>query len=169
MKRYLGFLLLPLLLLIAGCSERHITEEHAKPSVQHVDMQLDEDIHQLLQQEMQAIQQGMMSLIPAIASGDWEKVAVIGKTIEGSYLLKQKLTIEQRHALHKSLPAGFIKQDQAFHHSAGMLAHAAEMGHPDIVNFYFYKLSTACVQCHAEFATDRFPGLVAKQSEAHHH
>ena len=169
MKRYLRFTLLPLLLLIAGCSELPITDKDIKPSVQHVEMQLDDEIHQLLQQEMQAIQTGMMSLVPAIASGDWEKVAEIGKNIEGSYLLKQKLTIEQRHALHKSLPAGFIKQDQAFHHSAGMLAHAAEMGHPDIVNFYFYKLSSACVECHSEFATDRFPNLVVKQSEEQHH
>lgn len=170
MKRYLKFSLLPFLLLMTGCSELHIADdEHIKPNVQHVDMQLDDGIHKLLQQEMQAIQTGMMSLVPAIASGNWEKVAEIGKNIEGSYLLKQKLTTEQRHALHKSLPAGFIKQDQAFHRSAGMLAHAAEMGHPDIVNFYFYKLSSACVECHSEFATERFPNLVVKQSEAHHH
>lgn len=49
-----------------------------------------------------------------------------------------------------------------------MLAHAAEMGHPDIVNFYFYKLNTACVECHTEFALEKFPALKPKKS-AHHH
>lgn len=169
MKQLIKLILLPLLLLLVGCSDLHITDKHNKPvAVQHTDMQLDGEIHQLLRQEMQAIQTGMMSLIPAIASGNWEKVAKIGKNIEGSYLLKQKLTTEQRHALHKSLPTEFIKQDQAFHHSAGMLAHAAEMGHPDIVNFYFYKLNAACVECHSEFATERFPNLAIKQNETHH-
>lgn len=157
------------LLLTASCSELHITEKQDHPSVQHAHMQLDADIQQLLQQEMQAIQTGMMSLVPAIASGDWKKVTEIGKNMEGSYLLKQKLSTEQRHALHKSLPAAFIKYDQAFHHSAGMLAHAAEEGHSDIVSFYFYKLSAACVECHSEFATERFPNLAVKKSVGHHH
>jgi len=169
MNSYRLFAIIPFTLFIASCSDLHLTHKEEQPKAHVAHIQLDNDIHQLLQQEMQAIQTGMMSLVPAIASGDWEKVASIGKNIEGSYLLKQKLTTEQRHALHKSLPAEFIKRDQAFHHSAGMLAHAAEMGHPDIVNFYFYKLNTACVECHTEFAKQRFPMLVHKQSEAHHH
>ena len=172
MKPILKLVFFTLSLLTASCSSLHKTDKHQQPSAQHkqhAHMQLDAEIHQLLQQEMQAIQTGMMSLVPAIASGDWEKVAEIGKNIEGSYLLKQKLTTEQRHALHKSLPAAFIKYDQAFHHSAGMLAHAAEEGHSDIVSFYFYKLSAACVECHTEFATERFPNLAVKKSAGHHH
>ena len=156
--------------MLVGCSDLHITDQDIKPAgIQHTDVQLDDKIHQLLKQEMQAIKNGMMSLVPAIASGDWEQVSKIGKKIESSYLLKQKLSIEQRHALHSSLPAGFIKQDQAFHHSAGMLAHAAEMGHADIVNFYFYKLNVACVECHSEYATHHFPNLAVNKDEAHHH
>lgn len=169
MKLIFKLTLLSLSISIASCSDLHRQETHAEPVKQHTTMQLDAEIKQLLQQEMQAIQSGMMALVPAMASGNWEKVAEIGKNMEASYLLKQKLTKEQRHALHKSLPAGFIKQDQAFHHSAGMLAHAAEMGHPDIVNFYFYKLNTACLECHSEFATNRFPDLTQKKTEAHHH
>ena len=171
---YFRLSIITLSFFITSCSDLHLSHQEVKPSV-HTEnvhnepIQLDEGIHQLLQQEMQAIQTGMMSLVPAIASGDWKKVAEIGKNIEGSYLLKQKLTTEQRHALHKSLPVEFIKRDKAFHHSAGMLAHAAEMGHPDIVNFYFYKLNTACVECHTEFATERFPNLAVKKSEEHHH
>jgi len=164
MNRFLKLSLLVVLLLPIGCSTLHSTGNHAKAlNTQQTPLLLDNEIKQLLQQEMQAIQSGMMSLIPVIASGDWEQVATIGKQLEGSYILKQKLSIEQRHALHKSLPTGFIKQDQAFHRSAGMLAHAAEMGHADIVNFYFYKLIAACVACHTEYATHRFPNLVAKE------
>ena len=160
--------IIPLALLITACADLH--RAHTETTITHkpAQLQLDADIQQLLQQEMQAIQAGMMSLIPVIASGDWDKVAEIGKKLEGSYLLKQQLTTAQRHALHKSLPAEFIKLDQAFHHSAGMLAHAAEMKNADIVNFYFYKLNTACVECHTEFATERFPGLMPSQHKPHH-
>ena len=35
---------------MTGCSELHITDdEHSKPNVQHVDMQLDDGIHKLKQ------------------------------------------------------------------------------------------------------------------------
>jgi len=166
--KFKAVLLLTLFLLITGCSDLHFKDQHTPLSTPHQPIQINPEIHALLQQEMQAIQKGMMSLIPAIASGDWEKVAEIGDSIEGSYLLKQKLTAEQRHALHQSLPAEFIKQDQAFHQSAGMLAHAAEMGNADIVSFYLYKLTRACVECHTEFASEKFPLLSVKQS-AHHH
>ena len=166
-----GLIIIPLTLFITSCTGLHLAhkEKQIDPSAQAAThIQLDPEIHQLLQQEMQAIQSGMMSLVPAIASGDWDKVVEIGKNIEGSYLLKQKLTHAQRHALHKSLPAEFIKRDQAFHHSAGMLAHAAEMKNADIVNFYFYKLNTACVECHTEFANEKFPMLKPKHNKTHH-
>ena len=160
--------IIPLTLLITACADLHQARTAMTHNTQPAQLQLDTDIQQLLQQEMQAIQTGMMSLIPVIASGDWDKVAEIGKKLEGSYLLKQQLTTAQRHALHKSLPAEFIKLDQAFHRSAGMLAHAAEIKNADVVNFYFYKLNTACVECHTEFATEKFPALTPSQHKAHH-
>jgi len=156
-------------LLISACS--HFKAEHkaVKPVMHAQTVKLDKEIHQLLLQEMQAIEKGMTGLIPAVARGEWDKVAGIGKNIQQSYLLKQKLTVEQRHSLHKSLPKRFIQLDQAFHESAGMLAHAAEMRKPDIVNFYVYKLSNACVECHSEFATERFPSLTPVQGHKHGH
>jgi hypothetical protein len=175
MRKYYRFSLIALTCFIASCTNLHtphqdIGHQQHEQAKQHVTaLNLEAELSQLLRQEMQAIQTGMMSLMPAIASGDWDKVAGIGKNMQGSYILKQKLTAEQRHALHRSLPAEFIKRDQAFHQDAGMLAHAAEMGHPDIVNFYLYKLTTACVECHTEFATQRFPNLGLKPESAHHH
>jgi len=169
MKSYIKLSLLALPLFISACSSFHNTHE-AVPPVSHVKkINLDKDIQQLLQEEMKAIEQGMTALIPAIARGEWDQVTKIGRNIEQSYLLKQKLSPEQRHSLHKSLPARFIQLDQAFHESAGMLAHGAEMRKPDIVNFYVYKLSSACVECHTEFVAEKFPGLVLEHTEEHHH
>lgn len=152
-------LLLMLSLLIASCSKVHTIEKNTATPTQHSPLQIDAAIHLLLKQEMQAIQQGMMSLIPAIASGNWKKVATIGQHLEGSYLLKQKLSPKQRHALHLSLPAEFIKQDHAFHSTAGLLAKAAQMSHAENVSFYLAKLTSACVRCHTEFASEKFPLL----------
>jgi len=66
------------------------------------------------------------------------------------------------------LPQQFIEMDMDFHKSAGMLAHAAEMKNADVVNFYFYKMTTACVSCHGKFAAGRFPGLAKGGEEGHH-
>jgi len=168
MKPYLSLAIIPLTLFITACSNLPQIQKKNEPSAHISHIQVDAELHRLLQMEMQAIQTGMMSLVPAIASGDWEKIAEIGKNIEASYLLKQQLTTAQRHALHKSFPAEFIKQDQAFHNSAGNLAHAAEMENTEIVNFYFYKLNTACVECHTQFAAKKFPMLVPEQKKSHH-
>ncbi|OQK15330.1 hypothetical protein AU255_17820 [Methyloprofundus sedimenti] len=168
MKPYLNLTIILLSVFITACSSLHQTHKKIEPSARITHLQLDAEIHQLLQLEMQSIQTGMMSLVPAIASGDWDKIAETGKNIEESYLLKQQLTTAQRHVLHKSFPAEFIKQDLTFHRSAGMLAHAAEMKNAEIVNFYFYKLNTACVECHTEFAAKKFPMLVPEQNKSHH-
>ncbi|MDF1581874.1 MAG: hypothetical protein RQ733_00770 [Methyloprofundus sp.] len=169
MNAYIKLSLLALPLFISACSHFHNTQEALRPVTQTKKIHLDNDMKQLLQQEMRAIEQGVAALIPAIARGEWDQVTEISKNIQQSYLLKQKLTPEQSHRLHQSLPVRFIQLDQAFHESAGMLAHGAEMHKPDIVNFYVYKLSSACVECHTEFAVEKFPGLVLEQAEVHHH
>ena len=132
-------------------------------------LQLPADIKPLLTQEMQQIQKGMMSLVPAIASGEWEAVAKTAKQLENSYIMKQKLTQEQMHSLHQSLPRAFIHLDRNFHRLAGMLAHVAEEKKPELVNFYFYKLTEACVQCHSHYAQQRFPAFTktAKKMKPH--
>lgn len=142
-------------------------KHHEKPATEHA-IEISPDLKKLLNQEMAAIQKGMMDLIPAMAAGEWADVATIGKNIKASFIMKQKLTKSQKEELHRVLPPAFIEMDQSFHHSAGMLAHAAEMKNADVVNLYFSKLNQACVSCHAKFATDRFPGLVkATAGEGH--
>lgn len=132
-------------------------------------LHLSAELTHLLQQEMQSIQQGMQSLIPAIVSGNWEAVAETGNKIQHSYIMKQQLTGEQRQELQLSLPQGFGELDQSFHHSAGMLAHAASMKNADVVNFYFYKLIDTCVACHTRFAVNRFPELTRADSHGEQH
>jgi hypothetical protein len=65
-----------------------------------------------------------------------------------------------------SLPASFLKTDKEFHYYAGMLAHVAQVGKLELINFYFSKLTESCARCHSEHATYRFPGF---STEKHGH
>ena len=90
--------------------------------------------------------------------------------MKNSYILKQKLTPEQVKELHSKLSPSFIEKDQEFHYLAGMLAHAAETKKPELVGFYFSKLSESCVGCHAKFALHKFPAFKSSKSvEEHQH
>ena len=115
---------------------------------------------------MQALQQGMIDAITAYTSGDLPDVARTAKNMEDSFILKQAITREQMHELHTSLPDSFLTMDKEFHYYAGMLAHVAQVGKLELINFYFSKLTESCASCHSEHATHRFPGF---SSEDEHH
>ena len=143
-----------------------VDEDQPAASGADHEIHLSADLRVLLGQEMVAIENGMKDLVPAISSGEWGDVVSIALKISDSFIMKQKLTATQREELHRVLPQRFIEMDQDFHNSAGMLAHAAEMKNADVVNFYFFKLNTACVTCHQKYAGERFPGLLmAKEGE----
>jgi hypothetical protein len=139
---------------------------HAKDHRNGHELELSTDIAGLLRKEMLAIQTGMRDLIPAMSAGAWEDVSSIAQNISDSFILKQALTAAQKEELHHVLPQGFIEMDQAFHQSAAMLAHAAELKNPDVMNFYYFKLNTACIACHSKYATQRFPGLLEGGTES---
>lgn len=116
----------------------------------------------LLAEEMLAIQSGMQAIIPAYAAGNWGEIASIADKIKNSYILKQKLTDDQKEELHSSLPASFIQLDQQFHYFAGMLKHVAEEEKSELVGFYFSKMNDACHACHSQYATHKFPAFEQK-------
>ena len=159
-------LMLACLLLapVSGYPEQ-AAQQHAPPG-DH--LHLSPELMNLLKHEMNAIQEGMQALVPAIVSGNWQEVADIGEHIRHSYILQQQLTDAQMEELHHALPPAFREMDQSFHHSAGMLAHAAEMHNAEVVNFYFYKLTDTCVACHRKFAGYRFPGLASDAENTGH-
>jgi len=145
------------------------TVSHGEENFKHNDPEnasgveaLSHDLRNLLSQEMQALQRGMMSIIPAYNSGNWSEIETIAGKIEGSYILKQSLTESQAKELHSVLPNEFIEKDQRFHYLAGMLEHAAKSKKPELINFYFSEMNEACVGCHAVFATHKFPALTSK-------
>ncbi len=144
-----------------------------KPHDEHSianELRLSSNLEAMLNREMQAIETGMMKIIPASASGDWETLETIAVGIEDSFILKQELTREQMAELHHSLPVEFVEMDREFHSTAGKLAHAAHERDSELVSFYFYRLHSQCAQCHVKFATRRFPDLSAgRPGDGDHH
>ena len=129
-------------------------------------------LREALAQEMVALQNGMMTIIPAFASGNWALVAETGKQMEQSYIMKQALSAEQLDELHHLLPPQFLELDAQFHYLAGMLSHAADNSKPELAAFYFSRLLETCTACHARFATEKFPALAAPEdapAHGHHH
>lgn len=130
---------------------------------------LSPDLRELLSKEMLALQEGMKSVIPAYVSGNWNEIESIALKMKNSYIMKQSLNVEQREELHTSLPESFIQQDKQFHYLAGMLNHAAKNKKTELVGFYFSQLSNACVGCHTQFATHKFPAFVNPEDQMHKH
>jgi len=129
---------------------------------------LSRDLRDLLSQEMQALEKGMMSIIPAYNSGNWDDIETIGGKIKNSYILKQNLTEKQVKELRSVLPHAFIEKDQRFHYLSGMLEHAAKSKKEELINFYFSEMNESCLGCHSVFATHRFPALSSEKKEAEH-
>jgi hypothetical protein len=121
-----------------------------------------------LSQEMAALQNGMMQLIPAFASGQWQTVAQIGKQMQESFIIRQALSESQLDELHSALPEDFLELDADFHYLAGMLSHAASERKPELVAFYFGRMAEACVACHRRYATGKFPALATPGTESPH-
>ena len=139
--------------------------EHGSSSVVEA---LSHDLRDLLSQEMQALESGMMSIIPAYNSGNWNEIENTAEKMNKSYIMKQKLTESQVNELHAMLPRAFIEKDQNFHYLAGMLEHAAKNKKAELINFYFSEMNESCVSCHAAFATHRFPALLPKEKKDEH-
>ena len=129
---------------------------------------LSPELRTLLSKEMQALEEGMKSILPAYISGDFVEIANIAKKMKNSYILKQTITQDQKHELMIKLPKSFLRSDQKFHEYAGMLNHVAEKKNLELVGFYYSKLTESCVSCHSEHATHRFPGLMAKLPQKDH-
>jgi hypothetical protein len=149
-------------------AEAPLPSPHAEPQASGVEA-LSAPLRAALSAEMQAVQSGMMQVVPALAAGRWDDIAAVGTSIRDSYLMKQALTAEQLDELHHALPPDFLERDARFHADADMLRHVALARKPELVAFYHARLMEACVACHARHAASRFPDLGEPSGDGHDH
>jgi hypothetical protein len=127
-------------------------------------------LRDLLNEEMRELEKGMMSIIPAYISGDWAHIGDTAGKMQRSYILKQSLDKSQVRELQTLLPVDFITRDKRFHYLAGMLEHAAKSKKPELINFYFSEMNESCTDCHARYATHKFPALgMVEDQRGHEH
>jgi len=157
-----------LALLIPSICHGEANEHHTTDKSHSGIVDLSPGLRSLLSQEMLQLQQGMTEILPLYVAGSWAEIASIADKMEASYVMKQRLSAEQRHELHTKLPGAFIELDQQFHYLSGMLAHAAKMEKSELVGFYFSKMTETCLSCHSQYATHRFPAL-APAAQSHQH
>jgi len=148
---------------LAGAPLAH-ADDHAEKGVES----LSPELRSLLSKEMLAIQNGMMSLIVAYASGNFEEIASVAEQIKNSYILKQDMSRQQKHELHQKLPNSFIHLDQRFHKYAGLLEKAARNNNDELIGFYFSKLVDSCSGCHSQHAKHKFPAFEGQDEESAH-
>ena len=151
-------------------AEHEETPQEPSMTNEHMPFILSDDTRLLLSEEMKALQNGMKEIVPALVSGEWKKIKSIGEQMHDSYIMKKSLTRAQLHELHEKLPAAFKQLDHDFHHSAGQLAEAANRRDYELVSFYYYKMTEACVECHTRYATHKFPEFArpAEHEEDNH-
>ena len=137
----------------------------------YMSVKLPEDISELLKKEMNMILNEMKVLSQDVAMGNFESVEKSGRALQNGYIMKQKLTSEQKSILMQRLPKAFKELDYNFHRQAGLMADAAKQHNAELVNFYIFKMNEGCVACHSRFAVERFPGFNPEKGHAsgHHH
>ncbi len=118
---------------------------------------------------MLEIAQGVQRIALSLAGGDWKSIHRTSAQIRDSYIMQQKLTPAQAEELAHALPARFKQLDAEFHRRAGKLGEAAHERDPELVAFHYARLLENCADCHAAFASHRFPGFVSPEPPVHHH
>lgn len=119
-------------------------------------------LKELLAEEMQQVAGATGDLALAIAAGDHASVSKLATAVRDSFILKQSLTEQDKKDLMSAVPAEFVALDRRFHGLAGKLAQQATLKDSELQGYYFSRMLEACTSCHAQFATDRFPGLARK-------
>ena len=120
---------------------------------------LTERLKELLATEMAQVGEATSVLAHAIATGDHDTVKDLGVKVRDSFILKQSLTPEDKKDLVAAVPKAFLMLDKRFHGMAGKMAQAAEAKDTELELFYYGQMLEACMQCHAQFASDRFTGF----------
>lgn len=117
------------------------------------------DVRALLIQEMVAILGATQAITDAMVRGEDRVVAQQAQHIHDSFILAQELSEEQHQALVGAASTEFLRKDEAFHTMSASLAEAARAGNKVEQRAIFAQMLNACVVCHTEHATKRFPGF----------
>jgi|SRR6056297_508665 len=116
-------------------------------------------LQELLQQEMQSIHAASQQILTSMIEGDDMRTAELAQQIHDSFILRQSMTGEDKTDFMRTVPQEFVAMDRAFHATAAELAQAARVSDREGQHAAFARMIESCTDCHAQFATVRFPGF----------
>jgi hypothetical protein len=134
-------------------------EEAAPPAAGSPSLALSAELRAALIEEMQAVERHTAAVVAGTARANWEAVEAAAHQIAGVFILERALSPGQREELHRVLPGEFLALDDWFHREATALAGAARRREAPLVVFHTQRMLGACVDCHASWARERFPGF----------
>lgn len=123
-------------------------------------LELPDSLLSALRAEMQQIEAAMGSLLSQLAQAQAAPAAATARNIENTFILKQELSEAALQQLVSLLPGPFLTLDRGFHENAARLATAAEKGDFNGAIDLYNQMSRACINCHQQYATKRFPEFV---------
>lgn len=121
------------------------------------------NVRTLLIQEMQAVLTATQTILEGIVKGQHDLVAEKAEGIHNSFILKQKMTSEDRRALMAAVPEAFLQLDRTFHKLSADLATAARAGDQAQEQVLFGQMMETCTECHSRYAEGRFSGLAKSE------
>ncbi|WP_440997496.1 hypothetical protein [Arhodomonas sp. SL1] len=120
---------------------------------------LTEKLDRLLREEMRSVQAAMGQIHSAMVMGEHAAVAEAAQRVHDSFILQQSLTDEDRRDLKAAVPPGFIQLDREFHELSANLADAGRSEDTASQFRVYNRMTRNCIQCHARYVSDRFPGV----------
>lgn len=138
----------------------------AQEAEDSIGSKLPPNVRGLLIEEMNAILQASHTILEAIVRGQHEVVAEQATLIHDSFILEQRMTQTDRRAFEEAATPSFIEKDEAFHALSERLAQSAARSDHAAERRIFAEMIDACAACHAQHASDRFPGVQGAPREA---
>lgn len=171
MTRWLNLICVMCLIGLFHCTddhEQHPPDEAAEAAHDHgtgmdtaaprpEKLELPDSLLSALRAEMQQIEAAMGTLLSQLAQAQAAPAAATARSIENTFILKQELSAEALQQLVSLLPEPFLALDRNFHGNAAKLAAAAEQGDYSGAIELYSQMSQACISCHQQYATKRFP------------
>jgi len=158
-------LVLAALMLLAGLAAPVClaADEHEAPAEE---LKLQGAALDLLRAEMRQHAQRIQSLAAALAGADWGAIIGAAAGIKQAYFV-DFIQPTLRSEVEGQLSADFVQLYREMHRRAEDLRAAAVRQDPDAGAFQYFRLLESCIQCHAEYAPTRFPGLAGKGHGQH--
>ena len=144
---------------LAVCGVGLAADEHDAPAEE---LKLTARTLELMRGEMRQHAQTVQALASALVVADWNTL------VSGATLIRQAdfLAVLTAEA-DRQVPVDFLRHYRDQRARAEALRVAATKQDPAGANFAYFRLLENCVECHAEFAPRRFPGLAGKGHGQH--